>query len=289
MKVVESKADLRAALDAERSRGAIAGFVPTMGYLHDGHVSLMNLARAQCSTVAVSIFVNPLQFGPSEDLGSYPRSLDEDLERCAAAGADYVFVPTVKEMYSDPNPIRVVCGELGEKLCGRSRPGHFDGVATVVAKLFGIFGSGRAYFGQKDAQQLVVIRQLVKALDFPIQIVGCPTVRESDGLAMSSRNSYLNAEERGAAAVLSKALDEAASNIESGERDGRRIAALMGMRISSEPLANLDYASCVDPQSLDDVQQIEGPVLLAIAAGIGRARLIDNTTVTPDAGASIGG
>lgn len=280
MRVIETVSEFRAALDAERAAGRSAGFVPTMGYLHDGHVSLIRAARAGNDVVAVSIFVNPLQFGPTEDLAAYPRDLDRDLALCDAEGVDLVFHPSVAEMYPDDSPIRVTAGRLGAVLCGKTRPGHFDGVATVVAKLFNASGPCRAYFGRKDAQQLVVIRHLVRSLGFPVEVVGCDTVRESDGLAMSSRNVYLSAEERGAAVVLYKALAEASVEIEAGETDGTKIAALMGERISSEPLARLDYAACVDPETLENVRLIHGDVLLTVAAWLGPARLIDNTTVT---------
>ncbi len=279
MKVFTTKAAFRAALDRERARGRTVGFVPTMGFLHDGHASLMREARQACDVVAVSIFVNPLQFGAGEDLAAYPRDLQRDLAMCETEEVDYVLHPDVREMYPEPAAVTLSAGRLGTVLCGRTRPGHFDGVATVVAKLLNIAGPCRAYFGQKDAQQLVVIRRLVSGLDFAVEVVGCPTVREPDGLAMSSRNSYLSAQERGAAAVLSKTLEEAASGIEGGERDARRIAVLMAERISSEPLARLDYAACVDPETLADITTIDGPVLLAVAAWVGPARLIDNRTV----------
>jgi pantoate--beta-alanine ligase len=281
MRVVNTIAGLRAALDADRSRGCTVGFVPTMGYLHDGHMSLLRAAREENDAVAVSIFVNPLQFGEGEDLAAYPRDIDRDLAMCEREGVDYVFAPSVDEMYPEGSPITVSAGPLGMKMCGASRPGHFDGVATVVAKLFNIAGPCRSYFGQKDAQQLVVIRRLARSLNFPIEVIGCPTIRESDGLAMSSRNTYLNVEERGAAVVLWKSLEEAAANVVAGETDGAGIAARMAERISSEPLARLDYAVCVDPATLDAATKIGGPVLLAAAAWFGKARLIDNTTATP--------
>jgi pantoate--beta-alanine ligase len=279
-------ADTQRALDKEREAGRTVGFVPTMGFLHEGHASLMGRARAENDLVAVSIFVNPLQFGANEDLEAYPRDLDRDLALCEGAGVDVVFHPSANEMYPEPNLFTVTVGEIGAKLCGRARPGHFDGVATVVAKLFNIVGPCRAYFGEKDAQQLVVIKRLGRALDFPVQVVGCPIVREPDGLAMSSRNVYLGVEERRAALVLKAALDEAAAAAASGERDGRRMAKVMEARISSEPLARLDYAAVVDPETLEDLIEVTGPALLAVAAWVGKARLIDNTTVTPLDGAS---
>jgi pantoate--beta-alanine ligase len=281
-------ADVQRALDKEREAGRRVGFVPTMGFLHQGHGSLMRRARAENDIVIVSIFVNPLQFGANEDLAAYPRDIDSDLSLCETEGVDIVFHPDVIEMYPEPNPYTITVGEIGTKLCGRTRPGHFDGVATVVAKLLNIAGPCRAYFGRKDAQQLVVIERLVRALNFPVTVVGCDIVREPDGLAMSSRNVYLNHQERRAALVLKRTLDEAAAAISGGERDARRIESLMGSRISSEPLAKLDYAAVVDTETLDDLEQLAGPALLAVAAWVGKARLIDNTTVTLQGASSEG-
>jgi len=280
--------DVQRALDKEREAGRRVGFVPTMGFLHKGHASLMRRARTENDVVVVSIFVNPLQFGANEDLEAYPRDLDRDLSLCESEGVDIVFHPNVGEMYPEPNPFAVTVGEIGSKLCGRTRPGHFDGVATVVAKLFNIAGPCRAYFGRKDAQQLVIIERLARALNFPVTVVGCDIVREPDGLAMSSRNIYLNGEERRAAVVLKRALDEAAAAIGSRERDARRIGNLMGSRISSEPFAKLDYAAVVDAETLEDLDRLDRPALLAVAAWVGKARLIDNTTVTPEGAPSEG-
>jgi len=280
--------DVQRALDKEREAGRRVGFVPTMGFLHEGHASLMRRARAENDVVAVSIFVNPLQFAANEDLEAYPRDLDSDLSLCESEGVDIVFHPNVGEMYPEPNPFTVTVGEVGSKLCGRTRPGHFDGVATVVAKLFNIAGPCRAYFGRKDAQQLVIIERLARALNFPVSVVGCDIVREPDGLAMSSRNVYLNGDERRAALVLKAALDEAAASIGTGERDARWIGNLMGSRISSEPLAKLDYAAVVDAETLEDLGRLDRPALLAVAAWVGKARLIDNTTVTPEGAPSEG-
>ncbi|MGH2726682.1 MAG: pantoate--beta-alanine ligase [Actinomycetota bacterium] len=278
-RVVERIADLRAILDAARADGKRVGFVPTMGFLHAGHASLMRRARAENDVVLVSIFVNPLQFGPSEDLGAYPRDLDSDLMICAAERVDLVFHPPVEEMYPEPSTITVSVGDIAGILEGATRPGHFDGVATVVAKLFNIAGPCRAYFGEKDAQQLVIVRRLARALDFPVEVVGCPTVREADGVALSSRNSYLSPQERAAAPVLKRALDEAASAIAAGERDGRTVSALMAKRISAEPLARLEYAACVGTETLEDLDRIKRAALLAVAAWFGKARLIDNVTL----------
>ncbi len=286
-RVLTTIAETRQALDKEREAGHKVGFVPTMGYLHEGHASLM--ARATWNDiVAVSIFVNPLQFGASEDLAAYPRDLDRDLELCDRERVDIVFAPTVEEMYGERMMPTIDVGPIGTKLCGASRPGHFNGVATVVAKLFNIIGPCNAYFGEKDAQQLVVLKQLAHALDIPVRVLGCPTVRESDGLAMSSRNVYLQPEEREAALVLKVALDETAASIGDGERDGRALASRLAARISSEPLVRLDYAACVDTETLEDLSTLDRPALLAVAAWVGKARLIDNQTVTLD-GASIEG
>ena len=281
MRLLTRIADTQRALDKERESGRTVGFVPTMGFLHEGHASLIRRARAENDVVAVSIFVNPLQFGANEDLEAYPRDLDSDLSLCEAAGADVVFHPSAAEMYPEPNPFTITVGEIGTKLCGKTRPGHFDGVATVVAKLFNIAGPCRAYFGRKDAQQLVVIERLARALNFPVTVVGCEIVREPDGLAMSSRNVYLNPVERRAGLVLKGALDEAEASIRDGQRDAGRIARQMETRISSEPLARLDYASVADTETLEDLIELDGPALLAVAAWVGKARLIDNTTVTP--------
>ena len=280
MKTVTTIDETRALLDAERAAGRSIGFVPTMGSLHDGHLSLVRRARASDDVVVASIFVNPLQFGADEDLAAYPRDFERDQAMLEEADVDLLINPTVEEMYPSPNPFTITVGPIGTKLCGASRPGHFDGVATVVAKLWNIVGPCRSYFGQKDAQQLVVLRRLARAFDVPAEVVGCPIVREPDGLAMSSRNVYLDGEERTAALVLKRALDEAAAAVEAGERDGRRLAEMMAARIGSEPLARLDYAACVDPETLEDLARVEGVALLAVAAGLGKARLIDNQTAT---------
>ena len=280
MRLLTTVADTQRALDKEREAGRTVGFVPTMGFLHDGHSSLIARARAERDVVAVSIFVNPLQFGPTEDLEAYPRDLDADLERCERDGTDIVFHPSAHEMYPEGRSVTVGVGDIGQKLCGRTRPGHFDGVATVVAKLFNIAGACTAYFGEKDAQQLVVIRRLARALDFPVTVVGCSTVREPDGLAMSSRNLYLDPDDRAAAVVLKRALDDAVAAIKGGERSARSVAGGMASVIGSEARARLDYAACVDPITLEDLERIDGAALLAVAAFIGKARLIDNSTVT---------
>ncbi|HEX9711748.1 MAG TPA: pantoate--beta-alanine ligase [Actinomycetota bacterium] len=279
MRLLETIGEARALLDKERASGRGIGFVPTMGYLHEGHASLIRRARADDDVVVASIFVNPLQFGPAEDLAAYPRDLDRDLDLCEREGVDAVFHPAAQEMYPEPNPFTITVGEIGTKLCGATRPGHFDGVATVVAKLWNIVGPCRSYFGEKDYQQLVILRRLARAFDVPIEVIGCPIVREPDGIALSSRNIYLDGEERRAALVLKVALDEAARRAEEGERDGVRLAEGMAARISSEPLAGLDYAACVDPETLGDLQLLGEGALLAVAAWVGKARLIDNVTV----------
>lgn len=288
-RVLERIADTRHALDKEREAGRSIGFVPTMGALHDGHRSLLRRARAENDVVAASIFVNPLQFGPAEDLEAYPRPFDEDLAALEAEGVDVLFHPPVGEMYPDgEQPVRVTVGPLGEVLCGASRPGHFDGVATVVTKLLSIVGPCRAYFGRKDFQQLVVLEHVVRALDLPVRVVGCETVREHDGLAMSSRNRYLSAEERRAAPAIARALRACVERVEAGERDARALVRDLASAVSSEPLLRLDYAACVDAGTLAALFRIEGTALFAVAAWAGQARLIDNMTVTAPA-ASIEG
>lgn len=280
-RVVERIADLRVMLDAARAEGRRVGFVPTMGFLHEGHASLMRRAREENDLVLVSIFVNPLQFLPGEDFEAYPRDLARDLELCSKEGVDVVFHPPVDEMYPEPTTLTITVGSIGEILEGKTRPGHFDGVATVVAKLFNIAGACRAYFGEKDAQQLVVIRRLARQFDFPVEVVGCPTVRAPDGLAMSSRNVYLKGPERLAATVLKRALDEGARMIREGEGSAAKVQETMATTIRSEPQAQLDYAACVDPETLEGWGEVDAPALLLVAAWIGKARLIDNMTVSP--------
>jgi pantoate--beta-alanine ligase len=273
-------AELRTALDSERRMGRSVGFVPTMGYLHEGHMSLMVQARTTDDVVVASIFVNPLQFGPSEDLDSYPRDLDRDLEAAARAGVDLLFVPDVQEMYPEPPLTRVEVADLSTRLEGASRPTHFAGVATVVAKLLNAVGPCRAYFGEKDFQQLVVIRRMVRDLSFPVEVVGCPTVRELDGLAKSSRNVYLSPEERAAAPVLYRALQSGKATILAGERDPAVVHDLVAGIVEAEPLAELDYVAVVDADSLTVPEPLGGRLRLLVAARFGRARLIDNVGVT---------
>jgi pantoate--beta-alanine ligase len=272
--------DLRAALDAERRLGRRIGFVPTMGFLHEGHAALMHRARAESDVVVASIFVNPLQFGPAEDLEAYPRDLTRDSAVAGRAGVDLLFVPPVEEMYPEPVVTTVTVAELSASLEGASRPTHFAGVATVVAKLFNVVGPCHAYFGEKDFQQLAVIRRMVRDLSFPVQVVACPTVREPDGLALSSRNSYLSPDERAAAPVLHRALQAGAAAILAGERDPGPVEQLMAAVIEAEPLAKLDYAAVVDADSLSVPASLSGTLRLLAAVGFGRARLIDNVGVT---------
>jgi pantoate--beta-alanine ligase len=280
-RVIERISELREILDTARADGKTIGFVPTMGFLHEGHASLMRRARVENDVVLVSIFVNPLQFLPGEDFEAYPRNLDSDLAVCAGEGVDLVFHPSVEEMYPEPTTFTVTLGPIGEILEGKTRPGHFDGVATVVAKLFNIAGACRAYFGEKDAQQLVVIRRLVRQFDFPVEVIGCPTVREPGGLAMSSRNVYLTDGERAVAIVLKRALDQGARLIQEGERSAAKVQESMATTIRFEPEAKLDYAACVDPETLEGWGEVDASALLLVAAWVGKARLIDNMTVSP--------
>ena len=252
------------------------GLVPTMGALHAGHGSLIERARSECDHVGVSIFVNPAQFGPGEDLASYPRPLDKDLQLLEQLGVDVVWTPARESMYPAGFQTWITVEEVGDPLEGECRPGHFRGVATVVAKLFNAFMPDRAYFGQKDAQQLAVLRRMSQDLDFPVEIVACPTVREQDGLAMSSRNAYLSSAERQSATVLYRALLEAKRKYEAGERDAETLRAVMRSVVRSEPLAYEQYVSAADPETFCELQKIDGSVLLSLAVRIGKARLIDN-------------
>ncbi|HEY1737090.1 MAG TPA: pantoate--beta-alanine ligase [Acidimicrobiia bacterium] len=279
--VITTVEAMREACDDARRRGATVGVVPTMGYLHEGHRSLMRAARAACDYVVVTIFVNPLQFGPNEDLDRYPRDLDGDLAACAEEGIDAAFVPTVAQLYPDYPPRTTVhVAGLTEVLCGASRPTHFDGVTTIVAKLLSIAGPCRAYFGRKDAQQLAVIRRMAADLDLPATIVGCPLVREPDGLARSSRNAYLDARHRAAAPRIFAALRDGVAAVESGERGARRIETLARDTIDAVPELEIDYAEVRAADSLDAIDQIAGPVLLAVAVFCGASRLIDNVPIT---------
>jgi len=272
-------ADLRAHLEPQRRAGRRIGFVPTMGALHEGHLSLIRAARADCDEVVVSIFVNPTQFGPGEDYARYPRDEAADLAACRAEGVDVVFCPTVEQMYPPGDATRVVVARLTEVLCGPCRPGHFDGVTTVVAKLFNIVQPHRAYFGQKDAQQAVVIRRMTQDLCWPIEIVVCPTVREPDGLALSSRNAYLSADQRRQACCLYRSLEWARSEVEAGRRDAEALVAGMRRRIEEAGPCTIDYIQVVDAETLEPRSVVEGRCLIALAVRIGPARLIDNIIV----------
>ncbi len=273
MQIVTSLEELRA---ARRLRPAPLGLVPTMGYLHSGHISLVQRARAESESVAASIFVNPTQFGPTEDLAKYPRNLEGDLNLLEAAGTDLVWLPTPAQMYPTGYQTWVEVDGLASPLEGAMRPGHFRGVTTVVAKLFNAFQPQRAYFGQKDAQQVAVICRMARDLDFPVEIVICPTLREADGLAMSSRNSYLNTDERQAAPVLFRSLNAARAAYYAGERNAEKLRQIMTDTLIAEPLARLQYVSCADYDSLQELQEINGKILLSMAVYIGKTRLIDN-------------
>ena len=268
-----------------RVDGRTVGFVPTMGFLHEGHVSLLRRARKECDVVAMSIFVNPMQFAPSDDLAAYPRDLERDLAVAEKEAVDLVFNPETEEMYPRGRPeVTIDPGPLGDRLEGASRPGHFGGVCTVVAKLFGLVGPARAYFGEKDAQQLAVIRRMVADLDMPVEVVACPTVREPDGLALSSRNTYLSPEERQAARCLYEALARAAWLVEGGERDANVLRAEMAKRIGAERLASLDHVAVVEESTFEEIDRLEGPARALVAARVGKARLIDNVRLVPSSG-----
>jgi pantoate--beta-alanine ligase len=275
--VIRSVAETFAACERARAGGRTVGFVPTMGSLHDGHASLVRRAREERDVVAVSVFVNPLQFGDPADLAAYERDEPRDLGIVEALGADLVFAPSAEEMFPLGEPeVTVDPGPLGERLEGASRPGHFRGVATVVAKLFHAVGPCAAYFGEKDAQQLALVRRMVRDLSFPVEVVACPTVREPDGLAMSSRNARLSPEQREAAGCLFLALSEAAELARAGERDAAALVAAMAREIGATPEARLDYAAVVDEASFEEIRRIEGLARALVAARFGGVRLIDN-------------
>lgn len=276
MDIVNTIQEVRQQVREWRRKGLTVGLVPTMGYLHEGHKSLIDCAVAENDRVVVSVFVNPMQFAPTEDLESYPRDMDRDAALCREAGAHLIFHPEPSEMYRDDFSSFVDMDTLTGGLCGKSRPIHFRGVCTVVAKLFHIVEPDRAYFGQKDAQQLAVIRHMVSDLNFGIEIVGCPIIREEDGLAKSSRNTYLNPDERKAALVLSRSLDIGRRMIEDGDRNAGKVIAAIREEIQKEPLAKIDYVEIVDWRNLEAVERIDRTVLVAIAVYIGKTRLIDN-------------
>jgi pantoate--beta-alanine ligase len=276
MKLCSTIPEARADCHDSRANRKRLGLVPTMGALHEGHLSLVRAAKAQCAAVAVSIFVNPTQFGPTEDLSKYPRQFDRDCQLLEKEGVDILFAPSVDEIYPNGQVTWVLVEGLSEKLDGRSRPGHFRGVTTIVAKLFHIIEPDAAFFGQKDAAQLAVIRRMVEDLNFPVEIVACPIVRESDGLAMSSRNAYLNREERGRALVLRRSLQEVQHEFQAGERIAAKLISAAKEVFAREPQVALDYFEIVDPDTLDPVERVSQKTLVAVAAYVGSTRLIDN-------------
>lgn len=276
MEITGSIREVREQVKEWKKQGLSVGLVPTMGYLHEGHRSLIDRAVKENDRVVVSDFVNPIQFGVNEDLSTYPRDIEVDKRLCEAAGADLIFHPTPEEMYAPDFSTYVEMQKVSEGLCGRSRPTHFRGVCTVVSKLFNIVAPDKAYFGEKDAQQLAVVRRMVRDLNMDIKIVGCPIVRESDGLAKSSRNTYLSETERKAALVLSGAVFAGKEMMEKGERDTEKILSAMREIIEAEPLARIDYVEMVDADSIAPLVRAEGRVLTAMAVYIGTTRLIDN-------------
>lgn len=278
MKIVGTVKEVREQVKEWKKQGLSVGFVPTMGYLHEGHKSLMDAARKGNDKVVVSIFVNPMQFGPTEDLATYPRDLDHDAALCESAGVDLIFHPEAEEMYEKDFCSFVDMTGLTEGLCGKTRPIHFRGVCTVVNKLFNIVTPDHAYFGQKDGQQLAVIKRMVRDLNMDIEIVGCPIVREEDGLAKSSRNTYLSPEERKAALILSKTVALGKELVKT-EKDANKVVEAMKKNIETEPLAKIDYVEAVDALSMVPVEKLEGTCMLAMAVYIGKTRLIDNTLI----------
>ncbi len=282
MQIVTTIEELRSIVKWWRGEGHSVGLVPTMGYLHEGHKSLIVKAVSENDRVVVSDFVNPTQFGVNEDLSSYPRDINRDAALCEEAGADVIFHPEPEEMYFSDNCTFVDMDRLTKGLCGKTRPTHFRGVCTVVSKLFNIVTPDRAYFGQKDAQQLAVIRRMVRDMNFGIDIVGCPIVREEDGLAMSSRNTYLNPKERKAALILHKSLSLGEEMIQAGEKDAVKVKNAIVKNMKTEPLARIDYVELVDGETLEPVETIEGPILAATAVYIGKTRLIDNFSYHSD-------
>ena len=279
MKIIISPEEIQNYCKQTRTEGKTIGFVPTMGAFHEGHLSLMRRAKADNDVVVTSIFVNPTQFGPKEDYSAYPRDLTSDSKMAEKVGVDVIFAPTARDMYPNGYATFVDVERITEKMCGASRPDHFRGVATVVAKLFNIVQAHKAYFGQKDAQQCVVIKRMAEDLNFDIEIVILPTVRENDGLAMSSRNKYLNEKERKSALILSKSLSIASKLIKSGEFNPEKIRQKMLDVINAEPLARLDYIAIADADTLDDIDTIKENTLIALAVFIGKTRLIDNAVM----------
>lgn len=276
MNIAATIEEVRSQVSQWRKEGLSVGLVPTMGYLHEGHKSLIDKAVGQNDRVVVSVFVNPIQFGPGEDLATYPRDLDRDAALCENAGADLIFHPEPENMYFDDFCSFIDMDGLTKGLCGKTRPTHFRGVCTVVGKLFNIVAPDRAYFGQKDAQQLAVIRRMVRDLNFNLEIVGCPIIREEDGLAKSSRNTYLSPEERKAAVILHKGLSEGEALVRSGETNAARVKQAIRDAIESEPLAKIDYVELVDFDNMEEIDTLKKPFLAAVAVYIGKTRLIDN-------------
>jgi pantoate--beta-alanine ligase len=282
MKTIESILELREALRGEQNKNRTIGLIPTMGFLHEGHMSLVERAKQTCDIIVMSIFVNPLQFGPNEDLSSYPRDLKKDTALASARGVDYLFTPSVSEMYPALNKTTITVSDVTETLCGASRPGHFDGVATVVTKLFNIVQPAYAFFGMKDAQQVAVIKQMVDDLNMPVTIVPCPIVREQDGLALSSRNVYLNEEQRRQALVLSRAINLAKDAFAAGEKSAEALKELLVTTISQSPLADIDYVEVRNYPSLTEATIInDQEAIIALAVRFGKTRLIDNTVLSP--------
>jgi pantoate--beta-alanine ligase len=281
MRVCHSIDEVRAASRTGRREGKSLGLVPTMGALHEGHLSLVRAAKAHCDLVVVSIFVNPLQFGPNEDLAKYPRNFDRDRELVAKEGVDFIFAPRVEEMYPAGAVTYVTVEGLSDKLCGRSRSGHFRGVTTVVSKLFNIVEPDRAFFGQKDAAQSTIIRRMVRDLNIPVRVVVCPIVREPDGLAMSSRNAYLDAGQRKSALVLYRSLTAVQERFDQGERKAHVLMDTGKQTLAHEPLVRLDYIEIVDPETLEPVDDLSRGGLAAVAAFVGHVRLIDNFVLRP--------
>ena len=280
MTVVKTINEVRQFVKEARLKGMTIGFVPTMGFLHEGHLSLMREAKAQTDYVVVSIFVNPTQFGPTEDLATYPRDLPRDQMLCESVGVDLIFAPEVDEMYPAGHSTIVDCeGPITKQLCGASRPTHFKGVTSVVAKLFNITLPDKAFFGQKDAQQVAVIEKMVKELNFDVEIVPCPIVREEDGLAMSSRNTYLDAEARRQALVLSQSLNAAKASIDAGETRVSELIALIRETIQQAPMAEIDYVQIVDATTLLAIDELNDDTLIALAVKFGKTRLIDNLRI----------
>ncbi|AJD31597.1 pantoate--beta-alanine ligase [Clostridium sporogenes] len=278
MNIVHTIKDVKRVIKKWEDENLSIGYVPTMGYLHEGHASLIKKAREENDRVVVSIFVNQIQFGPNEDYSTYPRDLTKDSSLCYEFGADLIFNPEASEMYPNKMYSHVNVNILTENLCGEKRPGHFQGVCTVLTKFFNIITPTRAYFGEKDAQQLAVVKKMVQDLNFPIKIIGCPIIRESDGLAKSSRNIYLSEEERKSALVLNKSLKEALNALNHGERNLNNIKKIIVNMINKEPLTKIDYVNIVDSANLQPVEEIQSSILIAIAVYIGKTRLIDNFT-----------